>query len=406
MNWVVACVIFAAIVLPFTSSKHVRYSSNFKGVSFSPAIVTSARATCPCDFLVSTSFDAPNFDILTIPSKKLQENIRLTDLKIPFDTRLSLFNLSSEHAYQRSLRQNWHQVHIPTHDVFTLVLRLTNPSTDGASSKFDLRILPQPIVRQNSNCPARLPQQPPKPSRRDVPASATTSGESTSSLVRTILSSWLPPNLTPYIANMNSLTESASLETSRIVGGNPGNEDLANYMVAFITRSDPTSFSLCSGTLVSPTTAITAAHCNIGPSTSAIVGRSSGVRQGKGTRVGVSDFTRHPNFDPLVPIVTSSRFDIAYATFTSEVPSTSKFMKVNVNASIPRTASVVRNAGYGRSSVKDDESNPSQALYQVDSPVVPNLACLNSYGSTGDVGFNPDLQMCAGYLRHNGCGSW
>lgn len=187
------------------------------------------------------------------------------------------------------------------------------------------------------------------------------------------------------------------------MGGADTGNDLSHYMVLFAKRQGHGLELICSGALISSSMVITAAHCEFSEETIAFVGARS--LSERGIAYSVHSFIRHPLYDPSRGVAVISAFDIAYVRLNDTAPSFAKFMKVNVNATIPLVSSVVRSAGYGIFRYDKLRSNAAGQLDQVDSPVVSGANCVKPYSSLGHL-VDTSRHVCAGYLNSGGCAPW
>lgn len=200
-------------------------------------------------------------------------------------------------------------------------------------------------------------------------------------------------------------TETQQSVVARVVGGAASGTDLAKYMTIFLRRTAGGFVLECSGTLVSPSIVITAAHCFISRSMPAFVGltNDSTLMRDEADAYYVESFHPHPLYSKFSD-EEAAGYDIAYVVLNRSVSTTrSKFMKINVNLSIPIVFSLVRTSGYGSLTLNQSTSN--FVLHQVDFPVVSSSICIDVYHD-GNLFVNRSSQLCAGYIGRGGCGSW
>lgn len=206
-------------------------------------------------------------------------------------------------------------------------------------------------------------------------------------------------SIPPYAVSMMKISERET--QPRIVGGQPGKRDLANFL-AYIKIPSTNGGRSCSGTVIGRRLVLTAAHCGISTSSTVYVG----ARQGKpcdGTAITVESVNNHEFFTSLQS--GPFQYDIALITLKYDVPDNIEFMKVNVNSSVPVEKSIVRAAGYGILNHRNPFSNLRSQLYHVDVPILPRRTCINAYGAEG-VTIDYSYQVCAGYFGLGGCDAW
>lgn len=346
---------FVVLLLPVLA-RHTQHSS----------LTLLSNTTCPCYLTLSVTQHAPNFDLLVLHHRNAS---RTTAHIHPV---LTNFNQSREHAIHRDALFDYHRIHIPLAIRVTLRVR---PSRVAASFSSTTAFRVLSTSQRGSSCPTLL-QQHPMRQQAAHPAQR-------------------PPSPTS-----SPVTSTRTQVQPRIVGGEPASRDLAKYMVYFLIRSAG-GYRACSGTLVAPRVVITAAHCNVDRFSTAYVGgtrgsESNGVRHSiREVQVQAQFFTKPPRFN----------YDIAIVHLLEDAGDSAKFMKVNINITVPVDNSIVRAAGYGILRHDDRTSNPGSVLHQVDVPIVSRYNCVEAYRNR-NIRVDYQFQVCAGYLGEGGCDSW
>lgn len=208
----------------------------------------------------------------------------------------------------------------------------------------------------------------------------------------------LPPSAFP---SPSSLQPSPATRQQRVVGGASLSVALLPYLAAIIFEEDGQQ-GICSATLVSPTLILSAAHCVVSKTQLQVyLGGSQGMFP-DGEQVRVEAVQAHPLFD--ADDTDTAAYDIAWVRLADAAPAGARFMRVNVNESLPVRGAAVRNAGYGLTVPDDDASNPTFEANQVDVPVADADVCATRWAQHDGVALDAERQVCAGYLD-GGCGS-
>lgn len=343
---------------------------------------------CPCHITIAVTRHAPNFDLLVHSTARVKTSNRTNH----FQTAFTRLNRTFRHAAHQDALFDYHILRVPVPIRISLRVRRATKSTKPVlpfPSSTSFRILSTSI--RGSQCPSLLEQH---PTRRQLyiksflnnPALIFSSSSSSSSS--------RPPSPPHYTTRK---------ATPRIVGGAPSSEGLAKYLVYFLIPGSD-GWKACSGTLVAPRIVITAAHCQVDELSSAFIGGTRGI-QSDGVKRTIAWVSTRKQFQMNGRMNPSFSYDIAVVHLSEDAHTSAKFMKVNVNRSVPLVGSIVRAAGYGILRHADSKSNLNSVLHQVDVPVVPKSNCVSSYASRG-IPVDYHFQVCAGYLGRGGCDSW
>ena len=184
-------------------------------------------------------------------------------------------------------------------------------------------------------------------------------------------------------------TASIGNRAPQVVGGAPINSSAVPWQVLFIINKT----TLCSGSLISATTVVSAAHCFAGVSPGAVQGWTGVTNipdRDKGSKLAISGVSVHPGYDTVTSandiaiIQLSAPADIAGAARVISLP------LAQDPASWPQSGTAAGISGWG--AVKND-GPPSDALRGATVQVLgsPTDTC-GQYGST----FSAANSICAG----------
>ena len=188
-------------------------------------------------------------------------------------------------------------------------------------------------------------------------------------------------------------TASIGNRAPQVVGGAPINSSAVPWQVLFIIGNSPDKSELCSGSLISATTVVSAAHCFAGISPGAVQGWTGVTNipdRNKGSKLAISAVTVHPGYDAatsandIAIIQLAAPADLAGAARVISLPLTQD------PASWPQSGTAAGISGWG--AVKND-GPPSDALRGATVQVLgsPTDTC-GQYGST----FSAANSICAG----------
>lgn len=193
---------------------------------------------------------------------------------------------------------------------------------------------------------------------------------------------------------------------ARVVGGRPVGPAEQRLLVYMVDAND----SVCSGSVISATHVLTAAHCAVAVNSTVYVGGSGGSASARGTPHSVSRFVPHPRF-----AADSGLNDVAVVKLASPVLSPAGEVPV---MALPRPGaellvdSYARVAGYGVVDASILRDPRGGTLLSVDVRVLAKPLCMAAYrraaagapltGLYANIG-DPVL-VCAGFLD-GGCDS-
>ncbi|KAF2711323.1 trypsin-like serine protease [Pleomassaria siparia CBS 279.74] len=157
----------------------------------------------------------------------------------------------------------------------------------------------------------------------------------------------------------------------------------------FIVSLQDSSGHFCGGSLLNANTVITAAHCTVGQTASALKVRAGSLQRASGgTLVGVSSIKTHPSFSS-----SNLSNDVAIWKLATAIPTSSTigYVSLPVANSDPATGAITSVAGWGTTS--SGSSSLPAALRKVDVPVISRTECRADYGTSAVT----TSMFCAGY---------
>lgn len=185
-----------------------------------------------------------------------------------------------------------------------------------------------------------------------------------------------------------------------IVGGQSATAGEFPYQVALLAHGEPDAYwaQFCGGSLIGPSTVLTAAHCVEGTSAGGLDVLVRTIRlNGSGVRKPVARIVRHPQYD-----ANRSAYDFALVKLRSPVTNFSGGLAGFIPIVGPtqaslwapgRTATVT---GWGLTS---DGGDASRSLRKASVPIVSDAACRNAYGSD----LISSVMVCAGQAGRDSC---
>lgn len=167
----------------------------------------------------------------------------------------------------------------------------------------------------------------------------------------------------------------------RIVDGVLPSKGLEKSMVSI---TDESGQVMCSGSILSEYWVLTSAWCPVHPGGNIV--RAGGLLSSDGQELNISEIIQHPYYYSEKNYM----HDVKLIRLASPVPESSKYVRLNTEASLPADFAFVRAAGYGMTFGAAEEGR----LLQVDVPVQPIAKCQQQL-EFFDV--QESLHLCAGY---------
>jgi trypsin len=165
------------------------------------------------------------------------------------------------------------------------------------------------------------------------------------------------------------------LGIQEIVGGELA---VAGEYPFIVSLQSSSGSHFCGGTLVNGNTVVTAAHCSVGQSASAVQVRAGSLKRNTGGTVSrVSRITVHPSYS-------SSTYsnDVAVWKLSTTIPtsSTVSYASLAASGSDPASGSSASVAGWGTTS--SGGSSLPVDLRRVTVPIISRATCQSQYGTS------------------------
>lgn len=179
-----------------------------------------------------------------------------------------------------------------------------------------------------------------------------------------------------------------------VVGGQPAAPDEYPFMVGLLHRNviNPFQAQFCGGSLISPDTVLTAAHCVEGVGATeldVLVGTNR--LDGSGTRLHARRIVTHPGYNRR-----TNGNDLAIVQLGTQLPQALVATVQPGEEALWWPGTLATVIGWGTRSATR-QSFPVQ-LYEVDLPIVSDASCSNAYDDL----FLASKMLCAGDLANGG----
>ena len=183
-------------------------------------------------------------------------------------------------------------------------------------------------------------------------------------------------------------------QDNRIVGGqvaSPGEyPGLVSLSASVRGEEDPGFTHQCGGTLIGPTTVLTASHCVAGTTPDewdVIVGREDLSDTSTGERIPVLHYTTHPG-----------SADVAILELARPASAEPTPLATSEDEALFGPGTTATAAGWG---MKSETQGPSDDIREVDVPIVSDSSCLRAYRDFG--GMHMQEMICAGEKGKDTC---
>ncbi|GGU61883.1 S1 family peptidase [Lentzea flava] len=208
------------------------------------------------------------------------------------------------------------------------------------------------------------------------------------------LRSWLGAALAAATLSMAcvSVAEAAPTPTTdgefgaQIVGGTRASTSTYPWVVYLATSS---GFQYCGGTLVAPNKVVTAAHCTVGDSASAVrvVAGRDDKQSTAGTVARVTKIWIHPSYTDV-----TRGYDVSVLTLDRNLSQTPLKFATSADSTLYAAGTSSTILGWGDTA---SGGTDSRYLLKATVPLTSNSTCANAYGSR----FIATAMVCAGYTQ-------
>ncbi|XP_044762636.1 trypsin-2-like [Coccinella septempunctata] len=171
----------------------------------------------------------------------------------------------------------------------------------------------------------------------------------------------------------------------RILGGSTVKIEDYPYMVSVQLVLRGQMKHVCGGTLISPTSVLTAAHCFPVPGYYVVKAGAASLKSPEGCLVPITKVIMHPKYRPL-----SQDYDIAVAKLRKPVKLSNK---INIAKLPPLSKDIplVEGTVLGWGETRSGYDGNTDALRAVDIPIIDDKECVRSYPK----GLVTDRMFCA-----------
>ena len=202
----------------------------------------------------------------------------------------------------------------------------------------------------------------------------------------------------------SSIDVERDLFETRIIGGTEAVEDRHPYMVSL---QDGYGRHFCGGSLIAKDVILTAAHCKVENTYTVVLSRHDRdeVNDGEVMEVREDGSFPHPEYDSFS---NDNDFMLVFLKSATADENNVKLVTLNSNPMVPVKGQEVTVMGWGDMSIRDDWTELSDVLRNVDVTVISNEKCDASEGTIGGwfetyEGQITDNMLCARAIRQDAC---